>query len=956
MARFTEQRNYGGLVTRTVPTAETGFLSVLHEKQKPPLSSTMQAQHDLVLDRFREWLRSQVPSGIVEKRLAAEHLPLFVPTRNDLFPSISDKPDEFLIQGFSAAVNGYLLDVRGSRVNGGSLFAADWNSLQLNPAPASGHRLDLVFLEVWPAIITYGTAANVPNTNEIYPLGNRQWGDAYAPNNLIDTSFNPSRPTDGRIQLQYQFRLVDGVSRALNPDVMLLPTVLAKGNNGVLTSYAFTRQTAKLDAGLYVAGDGSATARAQLGSVTGYVYAIPICLVSRRNQEPYDITTNPNGAAQSVAGATPSDRDDGLFHDEIVLSDIEDLRHSVVNLPDLNRLVAMETDKLLRDQRSDLRASPAGNQQSAHLVVADAISASDLPGIVEVAEPDGVRTSFIINPLPQIAVDTVVPNTQELNGQVQMRHVGNTRLVEIEVPAPNTLGTVTLKWRNSGQAVALTGTSQPSARQWIGTLDTAHGQYQPAGTIDVIYEIEYADGVVFSHAVDTLLRVYKIDNLSQETDLAHVEDTAAGGYREALTDQTVAGYDNFFRDFDYTEAGYQSANLLAGYARLYSWHQAGNGGNTYIIPAQVGGLDVVGVFRLEEVSGPSAVHVVPASVTRNGNGTHTVVTPSGFAVDKVLRWQLILSTEAVVWSQDKRGIAQTATIEELSFAGNGVDTVVVVQAAARIISLPAFLDATLTRVPYVLRGGQRISSGVSFEVINERSLKVTLPTVTTDTVVIPVLTEWPVPADESLVVVYGYRPYAGASALPASPFTAADVFEVLAVGQSFLHSYGAGASGFAAGWLRGLAGKLPLADSTVEAFTGTEFTVAGLPAQTRFAYVPAGYVLTDEDSRRLDVGARFTLEVVAGAVAQGMAGTRLLPTDGGQFEIARPDFAFAGGDGLLQLVCPYLVRQQHTGEVYLLVVTREVASVADPLTFEPAAGNGVSFDFYAVTDRWLARG
>jgi len=100
-----------------------------------------------------------------------------------------------------------------------------------------------------------------------------------------------------------------------------------------------------VDNGLFIAGDGTAQAAAALGTVTGYVYAIPICFIFRRN----DATTtggfapvnNTNGALAAThalytntngIGSIPvdtSDRPDRNFHDAIVRGDLLDLRRHV---------------------------------------------------------------------------------------------------------------------------------------------------------------------------------------------------------------------------------------------------------------------------------------------------------------------------------------------------------------------------------------------------------------------------------------------------------------------------------------------------------------------------------------------------------------------------------------------------------------------------------------------------
>ena len=101
------------------------------------------------------------------------------------------------------------------------------------------------------------------------------------------------------------------------------------------------------DDGLFIAGDGSEEAASALGTVDGFVYAIPIGFVFRRNDiwncpeafKGFDPRNNANGAPthnhggySGPMGAIPSgksDRPDGLYCDCIDGNDLMDLRRHV---------------------------------------------------------------------------------------------------------------------------------------------------------------------------------------------------------------------------------------------------------------------------------------------------------------------------------------------------------------------------------------------------------------------------------------------------------------------------------------------------------------------------------------------------------------------------------------------------------------------------------------------------
>ena len=85
----------------------------------------------------------------------------------------------------------------------------------------------------------------------------------------------------------------------------------------VATLFPYTSQSAAGDPGLWRAGDGVPTNT--LGTVDGYMYALPLMAVVRRNTAAFDRNSNHNGG---VASPGPSDRPDGLFYDIVDARDI----------------------------------------------------------------------------------------------------------------------------------------------------------------------------------------------------------------------------------------------------------------------------------------------------------------------------------------------------------------------------------------------------------------------------------------------------------------------------------------------------------------------------------------------------------------------------------------------------------------------------------------------------------
>ena len=209
---------------------------------------------------------------------------------------------------------------------------------------------------------------NKPSQGTVYRHGNvgSPLGVAL-PDELVDPVINAE--TAQRVQVQYRIRIFSdiapvGVNPKTQPDGFSNGGVLAQGaQTAPVVTYPFVKadntsisgssdatQYGLLDNGLYVAGDGSQASAFALGTVDGFVYAIPVGFVFRRNNATltggFSPASNVNGGLPfaHAAGfpnsnlnasgpypiaATKSDRPDGLFADIIAATDILDLRRHV---------------------------------------------------------------------------------------------------------------------------------------------------------------------------------------------------------------------------------------------------------------------------------------------------------------------------------------------------------------------------------------------------------------------------------------------------------------------------------------------------------------------------------------------------------------------------------------------------------------------------------------------------
>lgn len=200
----------------------------------------------------------------------------------------------------------------------------------------------------------------VPAPNSIYYAGNTQAPlSTFLPDDIIDSNLNEE--TTRRVQIQYRFRVYSenynfgnsvgsGVNPKVEPDGFSNANIFAQGGtSSAQNGYTFSRASDGTfpihDTGLYYAGSGSEAHATALNTVDGYVYALPVCFVFRRNEgffspetqanngllHDHDLTTNSNldqNGAITIP-ANKSDRPDGLFADVIVETDILDLRKRV---------------------------------------------------------------------------------------------------------------------------------------------------------------------------------------------------------------------------------------------------------------------------------------------------------------------------------------------------------------------------------------------------------------------------------------------------------------------------------------------------------------------------------------------------------------------------------------------------------------------------------------------------
>lgn len=277
-------------VSRLLNPGNRNFTMVMYQQAKPILDSEMNL-HQLIQNKLRaDLIRSIISTGFLSM---------------DITAGVTDKKNCLRISNALANVNGWLLFLNGQN-------RTDSKSDIIFPAaPNNGTREDLAFLEVWFEEVA-PTGSPEDDDENVFNYGGVNSGTLG--NDLQDPVAGDE--TSRRIQLRWNLRTVPDVNFASYPDgVGNSDKVKARGGNDTDTDYSFS----KISDGLYRAGSGTSSDCSILKCTDGFVYAIPLFKVHRRNQIAFDAKSNPGGAPVYGSGVTIAS---GLYHDVIDNSDV----------------------------------------------------------------------------------------------------------------------------------------------------------------------------------------------------------------------------------------------------------------------------------------------------------------------------------------------------------------------------------------------------------------------------------------------------------------------------------------------------------------------------------------------------------------------------------------------------------------------------------------------------------
>lgn len=384
---------------------DRSYDSVVFQQNRPPMDWEWNLFQSMLAKR--NGLRS-VPSGFLTGDFSLVDTPNGGVGQSYGFlapdPGIGSNANKFTLAAADLVVNGWpiRLEYTETNVDGSNLVV-------LPPPPLGGARTDLVIMEVWRALISPSPSTdNKSPSGQILRHGNAKASDGFPLGNvnLSDDLVDPSYGNESarRVQIQYRLRTVQNVDLTSYADALgdplitanTVPYLFASPVDGNPTAFPYVQHSS--DPGLWVAGTGDAPSAGSLGTVDGYMYAIPVCAVFRRNTNAFDRSANLNGG---LAMTSPtSDRPDGLFADQIIAEDVLDLRKTSGR--DLS-------DLLEKGFKSVLKGTSSTTFDTSGLgTFGPTLTMRDSTGAGHIGDTDGARVVFSDRATVQAVVTATV--------------------------------------------------------------------------------------------------------------------------------------------------------------------------------------------------------------------------------------------------------------------------------------------------------------------------------------------------------------------------------------------------------------------------------------------------------------------------------------------------------------------------------------------------------------------
>lgn len=419
-------KNFGAGVSPYLDVDGRSFETTVYQQSKPVLDSELNQLQDIQQGRARGVMQLAQSGWLGDILHSSDHASgIFLESWTE---------NELAMPAMKALVNGWLIAVNNTGPTGTDYTSPPGgggddvlnlvaNRVDLGPPPsgAGARRTDIVILEVWRRLLSASPSTDgKSHTGRIWRNGNVKIAsgsdDLWL--NYEDDILNAAvgAETTKRVQIQYRLRVIRGVDLEAYPSGMSDPSVAAfsvpenaDAPDGVATAFTYASRSVAGDGGLWRAGDGDPDN--DLGTVDGYIYALPLVAVFRRNTTAFARDTNHNGG---------SGRPDGLSATIIDGRDVFDLRSSISTTGwDLTELLQKSVNFVFDNALcTEFVTTPLGGGSTGHTNIwADEIGPTNNAGAEQIRTGfDGVCRRFSDRPILETVTVRYVPTDQQGGG------------------------------------------------------------------------------------------------------------------------------------------------------------------------------------------------------------------------------------------------------------------------------------------------------------------------------------------------------------------------------------------------------------------------------------------------------------------------------------------------------------------------------------------------------------
>jgi len=726
-------KNYGDNVSRVLIDEDTSLQQVIFQKGKPTIDSEFNAAFGFQNEIRASILRKTTPSGWLTYNGISSTVcgkGIISTKRSNPISGMTTLPYYTLIFGSNstgfnknnsetAIVNGWEITVGGDVFGSEGLIQICGNIISFNSSPVTDARLDFAYLEVWQALIDPAVTTNV------YPYGNMNPNfdnTIYYTDQIIEPSLNIE--TTKRVQIQYRIRTHSNCSDINNP--FSTPDLYAIGPNNSPSIFNFA--PVENDPGLWASiGDID-------GTVDGKTYAIPICVVHRRNSNQYNYLTNPNGASYPGTGIA-YDRPDRLNSFWFEPEDITDLRHHInLNNSEFIHKAEQAMDKILlgnyigNTPSGDGEGTPT-NVFGSKLLTLEGVSVVDRDNIIDIFEPDGIRKSFCDIPTTYTTYHWLNTTTNYVNSIISYDSSPSQRKIRVRrptLPVGVTFTKINIKYEDGTDLVLNSENGPgPGSVNYIAILDGSEIVVSRNFYLELIWSIPGGFGSAF-HFREVLAATgsfeslgnrqigfannkfgASINNVFESSDsFIPLEDIKAIDYAATTSNINVQTV--------YPQSPTPSTNFNdIGRDKRGSWRQlrikSAISSQTIIVPKQISDLNVLGVFLVTEYFDPNTLTIytddnpqILKILEIQKFDTYFQITVDVGIPDQDVFVYVDTDSPVIVYSETAKSILTVGFIQEFSIIADGTTNIFYLEnIPSEIRGIPTFLVNKTSYTPYV---------------------------------------------------------------------------------------------------------------------------------------------------------------------------------------------------------------------------------------------------------------